>query len=182
MMCKTNDKKLLNAIQLGDIHAFRTIFDRYWKPLYSIVLAITRDDEVTKDILQNTFSSFWERRKTFIIEDSLLPLLNRMARNDIINQVRRNKVRLAWEEELVDELRFSMAADANLIARELSEEIDSAIVRMPVNMKHCFQMSRQEEKTIKEIAIELRLSEQTVKNNISEALRRLRTHIRLIES
>jgi len=51
-----------------------------------------------------------------------------------------------------------------------------------VNMKHCFQMSRQEEKTIKEIAIELRLSEQTVKNNISEALRRLRTHIRLIES
>ena len=105
-----------------------------------------------------------------------------MARNDIINQVRKNKVRLAWEGELVDELKSSMAADANLIARELRAEIDAEIIRMPHNMKHCFQLSRQEDQTIKEIALKLSLSEQTVKNNISEALKRLRSHIRLIES
>lgn len=182
MMRKTDDKELLNAIQRGDIQAFEIIFNRYWKPLFSLVCAITKDDEITKDILQNTFSSFWERRQTFFTEDSLLPLLNRMARNDIINQVRKNKVRLAWEGELVDELKSSMAADANLIARELRAEIDAEIIRMPHNMKHCFQLSRQEDQTIKEIALKLSLSEQTVKNNISEALKRLRSHIRLIES
>ena len=68
MMRKTDDKELLNAIQRGDIHAFEIIFNRYWKPLFSLVCAITKDDEITKDILQNTFSSFWERRQTFLLK------------------------------------------------------------------------------------------------------------------
>lgn len=177
-----NDKQLLSAIQKGNQQAFRQVFDIYWKKLYSIIQSIIRDEETTKDILQNTFIAFWERRCSFVVEQSLFPILVKIAKNDVIDLFRKNKVRLAWADELTAELHTSYAADAEYIAKELGTEIDAAIVSMPVNMKHCYQLSRHHDKSIKEIAAELRLSEQTVKNNISEALKRLRHHIKLIES
>jgi RNA polymerase sigma-70 factor (family 1) len=178
-MGNKSDIELLKAIQSGDDEAFKNVFDVYWKRLYSVVMNLVGDEDHTKDILQNTFITFWNKRNSLIIADSLWPYLIKIARNDVIDQFRKNKVRLEGAELLINDLQYYDTVEEVMISRELQTVIDSEIVNMPLNMKLCFELSRHEEKSIREIASELRLSEQTVKNNISEALKRLRQRVKL---
>jgi DNA-directed RNA polymerase specialized sigma24 family protein len=48
---------------------------------------------------------------------------------------------------------------------------------MPPRMQQIFRMSREDGISIASIATHLSLSEQTVKNQLSEALKRLRAHL-----
>jgi RNA polymerase sigma-70 factor (family 1) len=169
-----SDKELLQAIRLGDEIAFQYLFDRHWKQLFSFVLGLINDEEQTKDILQNAFIEVWNKRASLIVGDSLLPYLFTVTKNEVMTLFRRHKVRLAGEEMLISDLQRSAYSDEPIIVQELQSAIDTELVKMPFNMRQCFQLSRYENKSIRDIANELMLSEQTVKNNISEALRRLR--------
>ena len=68
----------------------------------------------------------------------------------------------------------SYDSDSSLLTKELEQLIYDEVNKFPKNVKLVFQKSRNEYKSIKEIATEMSLSEQTVKNNISIALHRLR--------
>jgi len=65
----------------------------------------------------------------------------------------------------------------NLETRELSEFIESEIRRLPTRMQEVFRLSREDDLSISDIAHRLNLSEQTVKNQLTEALKRLRASI-----
>jgi RNA polymerase sigma-70 factor (ECF subfamily) len=60
------------------------------------------------------------------------------------------------------------------MAKELDSLIFKEVNKMPATMKAVFELSRNNKMTIKDIAKNLTISEQTVKNNISLALHRLR--------
>lgn len=169
-----SDKELLEAMRSGDAIAFQSAFDRHWKPLFSFVFRMIDDEDQTKDILQNTFLELWNRRETLLINDSLFPYLVKVAKNDVISLFRRDKVRLEGVDTIVKNLQRSAYSDERLLTNELQQAIDKELTKMPVNMQRCFQLSKYENKSIRDISAELLLSEQTVKNNISDALRRLR--------
>jgi RNA polymerase sigma-70 factor (ECF subfamily) len=67
-----------------------------------------------------------------------------------------------------------LPVENHVIANELRQELMEEVEKMPDTTKTVFRMSRIEQKSVKEIAITLQLSEQTVKNNISIALKQLR--------
>jgi RNA polymerase sigma factor (sigma-70 family) len=62
--------------------------------------------------------------------------------------------------------------------KELQHALSVAVNHLPAKMKEIYLLSRQQHKTIAEIAQELSLSEQTVKNQLSKALLRLRMHLK----
>ena len=173
MRCKS-DKELVEALRSGDENAFECIFERHWQPLYAFVNKMIADQDQTKDVLQNTFLEVWKRKETLYAEDSILPFLIKVAKNEVITLFRKDKVRLTGDEILISNLQREGLTDDKLLATELQGAIESELIKMPVNMRKCFHLSRYEQKSIKDIATELLLSEQTVKNNISEALKRLR--------
>jgi RNA polymerase sigma-70 factor (ECF subfamily) len=65
-------------------------------------------------------------------------------------------------------------SDEKLVVKELSFMLDNELSKMPTTMQSAFNLSRVEGLSIKEIAFRLSISEQTVKNNISLALSRLK--------
>ncbi|WP_293741641.1 sigma-70 family RNA polymerase sigma factor [uncultured Pedobacter sp.] len=174
-----NRQELIKAFTQGDDQAFRILFDMYWDTLYQFVTQQTGDEEQSKDIVQNAFVSLWQNRHNLVVGDSLLPYLFKITRNEIISLFRKNKVRLNGIEILVARLKTADDPENVLIAKELQFNIDLEMIKMPLSMKKCFQLSRYENKSIKDISAELSLSEQTVKNNISEAMRRLRSGLKL---
>jgi RNA polymerase sigma-70 factor (family 1) len=169
-----SDKELVEALRYGDEDAFECLFERHWHSLYGFVYKMISDKDQTKDVLQNTFLEVWKRKETLFAEDSILPFLLKVAKNEVITLFRKDKVRLAGDEILISNLQRENLTDDKLLATELQDAIDSELIKMPVNMRKCFHLSKYEQMSIKDIATELLLSEQTVKNNISEALKRLR--------
>ena len=161
----------------GDESAFQHVFNRHWKQLFVYTCKLISDEDQAKDILQNAFIEIWTKKDTLIVEGSIMPYLISVTKNEVMSLYRKNKVRLAGDDLLIASLQRVNRPDEYLIANELQSAIDIELVKMPSNMRQCFQLSRYEEKSIRDIASELMLSEQTVKNNISEALRRLRNRL-----
>jgi RNA polymerase sigma-70 factor (ECF subfamily) len=65
-------------------------------------------------------------------------------------------------------------AENKLFEKELRERLDEAINQLPPRTREVFCMSRFEHLNAKEIAERLNLSEQTVKNQLTTALSKLR--------
>jgi RNA polymerase sigma-70 factor (family 1) len=173
----SSDKELLHAMSSGDQVAFTVLFNRHWKSLFAFVHKLTQDENETKDILQDVFVHIWNSKEKLYANESFLPYLNTVAYSNVMMAFRRNKIKLQGTDTLLQMVERSMQSDDRLLYMEAKQSVDHALEKMPVNMRQCFRLSRFDEKSIREIAAELGLSEQTVKNNISEALRRLKLSI-----
>ncbi len=171
-----SDKELLEAIKQDDHAAFEVLFNRYWDYLFGIVYRRLNDREETLDVVQDIFVYLWNSRTTLTVKSGLEPYLFSAARNQLYSLYRRNQLRQV-KEEMQTVLNVPLEADGQLLFREVDRLVTDELQKMPDNVRKCFTLSREEGKSIREIAAELMLSEKTVKNNISDALKRLRLHL-----
>lgn len=171
-----SDKELLEAIKQDDHAAFEVLFNRYWDYLFGIVYRRLNDREETLDVVQDIFVYLWNSRASLSVKSGLEPYLFSAARNQLYSLYRRNQLRQV-KEEMQAVVSVPLEADGQLLFREVDRLVTDELQKMPDNVRKCFTLSREEGKSIREIAAELTLSEKTVKNNISDALKRLRLHL-----
>ncbi|RFZ94886.1 sigma-70 family RNA polymerase sigma factor [Mucilaginibacter conchicola] len=172
-----SDTELLLLIKENDHSAFDLLFDRYWERLYRAALARVDDDSVAQDIVQELFIKLWERRNKLAIQLSLENYLLSAVRFSVISHFRSknvNEVRLDDALQRVHLLEASINENAGYF--ELEKTLEDALSKMPDMLQKVYEL-RSANKPVKEIAGELGVAEQTVKNYISEVLRRLRIAI-----
>ncbi|MFD1768325.1 RNA polymerase sigma factor [Sphingobacterium suaedae] len=176
-MMGINDVQLFARIRDDDRSAFAELVDRYSGILYRFILKRTGSKEDTQDILQDIFASFWKRRHQLIVTESLYPYLFKSARYAVIDWMIKKQKDIVYASSLLapDGLQpLAESFEDTLLAKELRELINTEVDKMPKTMKNIFRMSRQDAMSNKEIAVKLALSEQTVKNNISLAINKLK--------
>jgi RNA polymerase sigma-70 factor (ECF subfamily) len=171
-----SDAELLHAIKEGDASAFRALYDRYWQRIY--LKACQRvDKDTAKDMVQEVMTTLWRRRNDlFTLEDGEIGrYLFTAIKYRVISHYAYSAVEVR-NSDLFD-LLSDEASWNSVEAKELSEFIESEINRLPPRMQQVFRMSREDDFSIADIARRLKLSEQTVKNQLTEALKRLRGSI-----
>jgi RNA polymerase sigma-70 factor (family 1) len=176
-----SDAMLLQGIRQGDAAAFKVLYDRYWQRLY--VKACARvDRNEAKDIVQEVMTTLWRRRNdVFTFEDGEIGrYLFTAVKYRVISHYAYGAGAAVIPNADVFELPAveAAAASSSLEAKEFSEFIETEIRALPPRMQEIFRLSREEELSIADIARRLNLSEQTVKNQLTEALRRLREALR----
>ncbi|RZK41740.1 MAG: sigma-70 family RNA polymerase sigma factor [Pedobacter sp.] len=168
------DLDLMVALQGEGQVAFQIIFDTYWKELYKASYYRIRDQSAAEDIVQDVFTDLWDKRHSIRIETSLSSYLQASLKYRIIRLFNRSSL----HQNAIDHLMGRMtemeqaifdALEYNDLERTISQTINS----FPENMRNIFLL-RSEELTIREIADALGLAEQSVKNNVSEGLKRLK--------
>ena len=168
------DEELLKRIQMDDQQAFSVIVYRYNVRLYRIVQGRVRMEDDAKDIIQEIFISLWNNRHQ-IQSAALYPYLSKAAFYAVIDWQLLHKKKISRHHLLLEKdepTEFSI--ENQVIADELGRELLEEVEKMADTTKTVFRMSRIDQKSVKEIAVVLNLSEQTVKNNISIALKQLR--------
>lgn len=173
-----NEQELIIAMQNGEQKAFEELYEQYWPKVYTMIYRRIGDSETTKDIVQDIFINLWRYRERIIAEKPLAPWLNVVAKKHAISWYRKQTSSKQRELYYQESKTAELSSATELETKELQNLIDLEVEKMPTNMKQSFQLSRYENKSIKEIATELSLSEQTVRNNISMALERLRLQTR----
>ncbi|MGM9477439.1 RNA polymerase sigma factor [Pedobacter sp. GSP4] len=176
------DKTLLSSLQRGNHRAMEEIYQIYWEDVFDTAFKKIRDEELAQDITQEIFISLWENRKTLQLSGSLGAYLHGAVKYKVINYFRSGTLKAQHHSALTILMdgQDTAAADDKVILKELHQELDAAIALMPEKMKQVFSMSRKQEKSIKEIASELGLSAQTVKNQISAGLKLLKKSLSYI--
>lgn len=181
-MKELSDKELFDQVKEGNTNGFSVLFDRYGHILLHFILKRIGSMTDAEDILQDVFTSLWNRRHKIEVEDSIYPYLFKAAKYEVIDWITRDQKRIRNVERLllpmVNEPVGGSTSDEKLIAKELVFILENEISKMPTTMQSAFNLSRVEGLSIKEIALRLSISEQTVKNNISLALNRLKLKVK----
>lgn len=170
-----SDKKLLELVSSGDMPAFEIIYNRYSKDMFIFAMNVFKKKEVCEDIIQNVFISFWTKREETTISN-LKPYLFQAVKFQIFNHLRNQKI--STEDltrfNLVDlSMNISQKIEFNELELIIKEEVD----KLPNRCQQIFVLSRYQHKSNKEIALELDISIQAVKNQISKAIRAIKENL-----
>jgi RNA polymerase sigma-70 factor (family 1) len=169
---------LLNKCSKNDAFAFREIYERYKEFVFSVVRPRLEDTEEARDITQDIFLNLWICRKQLEDIRDFKVYLYVFSRNQVISAYRKKNIRIKGENYLIERLStLDHSAEDHRIVNELTTQIDKAVEQMPETMRNCYQLSKNEGKKNMEIADMLNISEKTVRNNVSEALKRLKINL-----
>ncbi|TDQ08893.1 RNA polymerase sigma factor [Pedobacter metabolipauper] len=177
-----SDKSLVNLISESNYKAFTVLYDRYWRQLYRIALSKTGNEEDALDIVQEFFIDFWNRREALKIEKSVDNYLVSALFHKIFMHFRKKGLE---EKHLQNYTYFISQLDGDTLASNMETEHEEAyteliglvtdtIEQMPEKMKQVFDLKHRQSLSIAEIAGIMGISTQTVKNQLSNAMIKLR--------
>jgi RNA polymerase sigma-70 factor (ECF subfamily) len=173
-------EKFYSSFREGDPEAFKRIFELYFKLLYNHVRLIVGNKAVAEDIIANVFCKLYDRRARIAPRlEHLTHYLYAMANREAIDHFRQQKKKIRCESDfrLMSDEFYTDARRIEKELTELTEETKAAIDRLPPAQKNILQLYFFKGHSTREIANDLGLSEQTVRNQKSKALDRLRRRI-----
>jgi len=173
-----NESLLLADLQKGSVRAFEQIFKRHWEPLYRHARVKLRSHEEAEEIIQNIFSTLWERRETLAISN-LTHYLNTALRNRILNVIRD---RIPQEKYWKYYKAFIPQQEANTEQKvdfnDLNTAVETAVEKLPERSRQVFKLSRLEGMTNAEIANVLKVSEKAIEYHLTRSLKELKVQLK----
>ncbi|RZK53817.1 MAG: RNA polymerase sigma-70 factor [Pedobacter sp.] len=174
-----SDFELLDFMRSGDHRAFEELYDRYKVVLYLHAKRMLQNEDETKDVIQEIFTTLWFKRSEITIATSVKSYLYSAVRNKIFNILAHQKFEVKYLNSLQEIINLGETSlEQNLRERELIAIIDREIDLLPAKMREIFVMSRKDHLSHKEIADTLNISDKTVKKQIGNAIKILRPKIR----
>lgn len=173
------DNELIDLLKADRQQALSALYHRYWDKL--LVIAANRIDEyeLAEEAVQDVFLSLWKRRHELVLTHALSTYLAVAIKYRVI-RLQQNQFRYTVKVEESaegDEAGFAPAADERVLEKEILERIEASIQRLPEKCRIVFRMSREEGKTYKQIGAELEISEKTVEQHMSKAIKHLRSDL-----
>lgn len=172
-----DDLEILKQIQEGNKGAFEILFKQYYRMLVIFAAKYLRSIEEAEELVQQVFVSFWEKAARTDINISLKAYLYRWTANACINRIKHLKIKDKYAQYAVTEIQNSFDDNLQFTEPDLKEKIDKAIDNLPAKCREIFIKSRFENKKNHEIATELGISEKTVENQMTIALKKLRADL-----
>lgn len=157
-----------------------TLYRQYWQQVYNFChLYLTNADDA-EDVVQEVFIKVWENREWIREDERFKGLLFIITRNLVFNQHRKKVNESLYKVTLLAALEESEEIEEEIDANDLRAYIERLIDELPPRRREIFNLSRKEQKSYKEIAELLHISEKTVENQIGEALKYLRKNVLLL--
>lgn len=169
-------------IQTGDEYALEKVYKAAFRSLVYYASEITGQTQMAEEVVQDVFLKIWQNRSVLSIKGSFKPYLFQSVHNHAMNAIRQQRTMKESVNILRSEKTWQFIADTydlndNMIERIFAEEteaiIELKIKELPEQCRKVFIMSRFEMLKNEEIAIQLGISEYTVKSHIYCALQKI---------
>ena len=177
----------LEALQTGDRAEFARLVDAYSTQIYRLALKMLGDEQDAEDVLQNTFMKALQSIEKFEGRSSLSTWLYRIAVNEALMLLRRQKptipVAMDYEDdddEISHPTQFTdwcCLPEAELLSAESKGFLDKAIRRLPEKLQVVFLLRDIEGLSIRETSEALDLTETAVKTRLLRARLNLREQL-----
>jgi RNA polymerase sigma-70 factor (family 1) len=172
---KLSEEELMSLLRQDQLSAFRELYVRHWKKLYADAYKRLKNRELAEEIVQEVFSNLWIKRARLQINTTLGGYLYSAVSHQIIDQYRKEVVRSKYKEAFkIVHSEVDNSTEDEIMLKELTVTIENEVSQLPDKCRSVYELSRKEHKSNKEIALQLSISEKTVENHLTNALRRLR--------
>ncbi|MDR0712654.1 MAG: RNA polymerase sigma-70 factor [Bacteroidales bacterium] len=179
------EQVIIDLLKNGDNRAYKYLYDHHYALLCRIAYEFLKDDFLAQSVADDLILHIYENREMLTITSPIRYYLIRAVKNRCINhlQLKHEKKEISFSvlkkngmscPDIPDPDEYP---DANLIEKEMEDEVNKAVNKLPAECKAVFEKSRFEGKSYPEIASDLNISVNTVKYHMKNALAILRKYL-----
>lgn len=177
----------IDKLKRGDPLVFKVFFERFYPRLMGLACRFV-DEQSARDIVQEVFATYWERKKE-IEADSIQSYLYRWIQNSCLNHLKHQAVVEEYESRIrIAESRIAYlenTTDTNdilnqVMTRDITDRIKEALQLLPPKSAEAFRLFYFNEMSHKEIAEKMQISPRTVEGHVRHAVLFLRKRLRHI--
>lgn len=173
-----DDRTLFQRIACGDEQAFEEIFYRFRSGLLSYLVRFTKSTDEAKELTQEVFIKLWSNREHLSGVESPRHYIFTMARNKAVDFLRRAALDSRMRRHLWESIKeFRSSTEEQVFANDKSRLIDEAIYKLSHQKQTVFRLSRVEGLSHDQIAIQLNISKNTVKNHIVASIKFIKDYL-----
>lgn len=172
------DQELVDLLRQGDRLAFTEIYERYAPKLYYQINQLLHDGDASQDLVQDIFIAVWNKALNIRAEANFAGYLYVAAQNSALKFMRKAHFHTDYLNslaELEENLNEEYGEDYDV--EVLYELIEKEINNLPAKMKTIFELSRKGNLSYKDIAAQLDIAENTVRKQVSNALKTIRGNV-----
>jgi RNA polymerase sigma-70 factor (ECF subfamily) len=192
-LANLDERTLVQEAQVGNRAAFEELVRRYDRDVLRLALNLMKRTEDARDVYQEAFLKVYKNLHRFRFECSFYTWLYRIVTNVCLDQLRRRKSRPEdqapeihagqYEEGTTDfferqrEHRPALDPEKHLFGQEIKAKLAAAMTRLSPRERIVFEMKHYQGLKLRAIGAALGTSEETVKNSLFRATRKLRSQL-----
>lgn len=174
------DLEIIERLRNGEEAAFATVYATYFNHLCYYVGSIVKCRHTAEEIAQEVMTKVWLSRTQIDTGKQFTHWVRTIARNATFDHLKK----VARDRSLQTEVWQSIAtykgqpADSALYFKEYHRLYEEAVNLLPPQQQRVFTLSRTHSLTHDEIALEMGISSNTVRNHMSAALVAMRRYFK----
>jgi RNA polymerase sigma-70 factor (ECF subfamily) len=173
---KESESLLVLNLSKGNLLAFNTLYRAYSGRLYRFALGYLKSESEAEELVQEVFTIIWEKRTDLKEALSFKSLLFTISFN-IIRKHFRTKAYLSAYLQTGKGSGQDLQTSQKVLYDSLYQYINELVNKLPARRKEIFIKSRFQGLSIKEIAETMKISHKTVENQLTDALKFIRTNL-----
>ncbi len=175
------DSELFEAIVLDNEKAFNQLFERHWFKVFSVAFKYVKDEEAALEIAHDIFLNIWKKRHRLHINTFKNYIITAASYHGIRKRQTAATAVVQYVEDyncIENEQRAQNQGELNVSEQEINKTIETLLNTLPKRCREIYHMSRHDNLSIIEIAEQLGISKRTVENQLTVALKHLRTNLK----
>jgi len=171
-----SDETLIESVKNGDCDAFGPIVERYKLALYKVMYRMVMNRDDTEDLVEEAFIKAYRSIKKFEIGRPFYAWLRRIAVNNAINFLKRERRSNTEPLEYVEKTLSNGHNDPVRMTREkmLCERINQAIARLPEDARIILSLKVEKDLSYDEISELLNIPKGTVMSRLARSRLKLK--------
>ena len=171
--------ELIIGVRGNDLNSFEKMFLIYRVKIFNFSYKYLRSREDAEEVVQDTFVKIWENRATLNEDLSFNSYLFTIAKNIIINKVRKKVAEPRVFDTIVEHSAQDESTENEIIYRDITSVAERAIQNLPAQRQLVYNLSRKDGLTYEEIGTQLGISSRTVEAHLRKALESVREFLHL---
>lgn len=172
------DKQLIQDIRAGDQRAFELVYERYYRLVFYLALKMLKKEDLAEDAVQDIFIRFWRYRENLKAEGSIKSFLMTISKNHLLNVIRDNKTQILKHLLLQDREEQPKNDTENVLYyKELNGIVHKGMEGLTKRKREIFALKVLQGYSNQEIAEKLSISPNTVKFQLSQAKKSVRSYV-----
>lgn len=168
----TEDAEIIAKVIAGDIDAFRVLVERYQRPVFAMMRAMTANEADREDTAQEVFLTAYTKLRTFDARRAtFVTWLLTITRNHCLNRLKRRTD--ATSEHLPEQPDMRTPPDI-VTEQETFALFDAALAGLPLDQRTAFTLAEIHGLSHAEIAAIEQIEIGTVKSRIGRAREKIR--------
>ncbi|MFT3950250.1 MAG: RNA polymerase sigma-70 factor [Agriterribacter sp.] len=172
-----DDSSLIQRLRQNDAAAYIELYNRYHLKMYRWLIRFVKPPEMAEDIIQETFLKIWEIRHRLNPAQSFPAYLYRISRNKAFKSLKKISLDETLRKQVL--IQFELGSDdpeKRFRWLQYQQLLENAVNRLPAQRQKVFKLCRQNNKTYDEVANELGISRNTVKEHMIKAMQDIRQY------